>query len=140
MQVGETIRQVREGRGWTQARLAKEAQITQAALSQLELGRRSPMMTTLIAIADALNVTLDALAGRHVAGSAQHYVALVNGHDSKTWYAAGIAALEDDGRIRLTLPLLARRTLLLRPVADASEAEAWPFRVTEREAWPKPEG
>jgi transcriptional regulator with XRE-family HTH domain len=111
--------------------LAEMAKVSESTVSRIEKGR-SVSAAAQWAVLQALGVSL-----APVGAPAQHYAVLVNGHDSRTWYAAGIAALEDDGRIRLTLPLLARRTLLLRPVADASEAETWPFRVTEREAWPK---
>jgi transcriptional regulator with XRE-family HTH domain len=111
--------------------LATLANVSESTVSRIEKGR-SVAAGAQWAVLQALGVSL-----APVGALAQHYAVLVNGHDSKTWYAAGIAALEDGGRIRLTLPLLARRTLLLRPVADASEAETWPFRVTEREAWPK---
>jgi transcriptional regulator with XRE-family HTH domain len=131
-----SLANARKSQGHSLRDLASLSGVSAATISRMERGY-PVYLETVQAIAAAL--------GKHFAltlppDEPQHFVVLVNGHDSKTWYASGVAAQEGDGRIRLTLPLLARRTLLLRPVADASEAEAWPFRVTEREAWPKAEG
>lgn len=57
------IRVWREHRGLSQSELASQAGISPSYLSQLESGKRDGTMEVLAAIASALNVTLDDLAG-----------------------------------------------------------------------------
>jgi transcriptional regulator with XRE-family HTH domain len=53
---GPRLRSLRERRGYSQADLAERAEMTQAAVSHLESGRRTPMMRTLYRLARALEV------------------------------------------------------------------------------------
>lgn len=63
-QLGETIRQLREKNGTTQVELAVAAQITQAAISAIELGAvRNPGIETIRRIAAALGSNLEDLIG-----------------------------------------------------------------------------
>jgi transcriptional regulator with XRE-family HTH domain len=52
------LRQIRERQGISQRALAKAAGITQMALYELEAGRTDPRLSTLRALAKALNVTV----------------------------------------------------------------------------------
>ena len=66
MTIGERIRKYRKEREWTQADLAFEADVLSVYISYYETGRTLPSIINLIAIADALEVSLDDLVGRKV--------------------------------------------------------------------------
>lgn len=61
--VGERIREERNNAGWTQTALAKRADITPSALSQIESGDRFPSTLLLTKVAKALSVSIDYLLG-----------------------------------------------------------------------------
>lgn len=67
MTIGERIKQERKKRGWTQARLAKEADIALVTVQYYEEGRTLPGALSLIGLADAFGVSIDDLVGRKVA-------------------------------------------------------------------------
>lgn len=56
MNIGKAIKGLRKQQGLSQAELAQSSNITQAALSHIENGKR-PGTTTIINIANALNVS-----------------------------------------------------------------------------------
>lgn len=56
--VGPVIARFRKLRGWSQEDLALEAEINTAYLGHLERGLKSPTVTTLKKITDALEITL----------------------------------------------------------------------------------
>ena len=58
------LRRIRELRGMTQAEMGNRAGIAAASISHFETGQRSPSLDTLVKLADALTVTVDALLGR----------------------------------------------------------------------------
>lgn len=58
------LRMLRERAGLSQSELAKAANVPTASLKNWEQGRREPLLSALVALADALKVTLDMLAGR----------------------------------------------------------------------------
>ncbi len=61
--LGKAIRTARERRGLTQAELAHELGVPQSTIARLERGGRTdPRLSTVIAIAGALHVSLDQLA------------------------------------------------------------------------------
>ena len=59
--VGERIRKSRQERGYTQERLAREADISAGFVSELEKGNRNVSAENLLRIAHALQVSLDYL-------------------------------------------------------------------------------
>lgn len=61
MTIGQRIRELRERKDWSQEDLAREAAITAAALSRIELGKVDPRLSTLRAFAAALGLDLAAL-------------------------------------------------------------------------------
>jgi len=61
-QLGENVRRLRNERGWSQQELADKVGIIQPAISQIESGNIRPRYTTLLALANALDVSLDTLA------------------------------------------------------------------------------
>lgn len=66
MTIGERIRKYRKEKGWTQSQLAEEADLCTVYISSYETGRWLPSLLNIIAIADALNVSLDDIVGRKV--------------------------------------------------------------------------
>lgn len=61
--VGEKIRSERNKAGWTQTELARRADITPSALSQIESGDRYPSTQVLTKLSSALSVSIDYLVG-----------------------------------------------------------------------------
>jgi transcriptional regulator with XRE-family HTH domain len=61
VRIRERIRDARLAAGLTQTELADRCELTQGAISQIENGDGSPRVTTLIRIAEALNVPLHTL-------------------------------------------------------------------------------
>ena len=61
--IGERIRHWRRRRAMSQDDVARDIGITQATLSNYELGKRDPSISTLLAIAGTLNVSLGELIG-----------------------------------------------------------------------------
>jgi len=61
VEIGKKIAELREKKGWSQYRLAKETGIKQGTISNLELGKRKyPQSDTLQKIATALGVSMAA--------------------------------------------------------------------------------
>lgn len=58
-----SIKEARRARGWSQAELAKRAGISQQAVQRYESGEREPRVSSVIAMASALGVTLSYLLG-----------------------------------------------------------------------------
>jgi transcriptional regulator with XRE-family HTH domain len=58
MNVGERIRQTREGKTWSLRQLAKLSRISPSLLSQIETGKVDPSLSTLRRIAQALDTPL----------------------------------------------------------------------------------
>lgn len=58
---GDTIRALREQRGWTLEDLAQRTQRSRAYLSRVENGQRTPSRVTMHRIANALEVPVDDL-------------------------------------------------------------------------------
>ena len=56
--VGDKVRDLRKGRGWSQQELADRAAISMQTVSNLETGRHVPGIATLLKIAGALGVPL----------------------------------------------------------------------------------
>jgi transcriptional regulator with XRE-family HTH domain len=60
--VGATVRELREARGTSREVLAVNAGLGTGTLARLELGRSDPPWSTLSAVAEALGLTMSALA------------------------------------------------------------------------------
>lgn len=59
--MGERIAQLRRSKGLSQAALAQALGLSTSAIAMYEQGRREPSVSTIIALADALDVTIDYL-------------------------------------------------------------------------------
>lgn len=57
--IGGRIKYLREGRGWTQDRLAQEADVSKSFISEVENDRRNPSAEKLLEIATVLGASLD---------------------------------------------------------------------------------
>ena len=66
------LRKFRELRGMTQAQMGTRSVLGAASISHFETGQRTPTLGTLVKLADALNVTVDALLGRAPVESSAH--------------------------------------------------------------------
>lgn len=64
MTIGEHIRQHRKAAGLTQKELGQLADISRDTVAQCERSRVLPGIVSCIALADALNLSLDELVGR----------------------------------------------------------------------------
>jgi transcriptional regulator with XRE-family HTH domain len=65
--MGQRLKELRTARGMTQEALARAAGVGNDAVRNWERGRRTPMLDMAVKLADALECTLDELAGRTVA-------------------------------------------------------------------------
>jgi transcriptional regulator with XRE-family HTH domain len=61
---GEALRRARTARGISQEQLAHEAGLDRTYVSGIERGERNPSLTNLLRLADALDITIAALARR----------------------------------------------------------------------------
>lgn len=57
-ELGRTVRQLREARGWSQTELAKAASMTQSAVARFEAGGTVPSLPVLERLAGALDADL----------------------------------------------------------------------------------
>jgi ribosome-binding protein aMBF1 (putative translation factor) len=57
-ELGRSVRQMREARGWTQGQLADAAHMTQSAVARFEAGGTVPTIPVLERLAHALDVEL----------------------------------------------------------------------------------
>jgi transcriptional regulator with XRE-family HTH domain len=65
--IGERLKRLREESGLTQRELADRAELTLSLVTKIEQGvNRNLRMQTLVALADALDITLDELVGRQL--------------------------------------------------------------------------
>lgn len=63
MRLGELIAIARECRGWTLRDLERASGVSNAVISQIELGRvKDPGLSTIVRIADALGLTMERIA------------------------------------------------------------------------------
>ncbi|WP_239168949.1 helix-turn-helix domain-containing protein [Paractinoplanes deccanensis] len=57
-ELGRSVRELRERRGWSQTQLAKESGMTQSAVARFEAGGTVPTLMVLERLAAALDVSL----------------------------------------------------------------------------------
>lgn len=61
MEFGSTVAKLREGRGWSQAKLAEKANVSQSTLAAWESGSEFPSQSQLLSLAMALKVKVSRL-------------------------------------------------------------------------------
>lgn len=59
-QIGNRLRELRAGAGLSQLELARKAGLGQRTISHIEQGVNSPLFLTVVALADALGVPIEA--------------------------------------------------------------------------------
>lgn len=62
--IGEIIKDKRLEKGWTQAQLGEQADVTQGAVFKWESGTTIPNAFSLMALADAFECSIEELCGR----------------------------------------------------------------------------
>ena len=60
-ELGARIAQLRSEKGWTQLDLARRLEVSRERLSKWELGRHEPPLEMVVALCDALDVSIDEL-------------------------------------------------------------------------------
>ena len=66
MDFGNNLSRLRREKGWTQEELSQRMNVSPQAVSRWETGQTAPDLSTLCALADELNVSVDALTGHAV--------------------------------------------------------------------------
>lgn len=81
--IGDKVAEARQRLGVNQSELARRAELTPAAVWQIERGERTPSADTLKRLAEALRVSSDWLlgTGEHAAALAPEEVAMFRGLD-----------------------------------------------------------
>jgi transcriptional regulator with XRE-family HTH domain len=64
--LGSRVRELREGRGWSQSALAQQLRISKSMIAKYEGGVHVPPLAVLVRLADVFAVTTDSLLGRGV--------------------------------------------------------------------------
>jgi len=64
--LGSRIKELREGRGWSQRALSQELGISKSMVAKYEGGVHTPTVNLLVRLASLFGVTLDSLMGRDV--------------------------------------------------------------------------
>jgi transcriptional regulator with XRE-family HTH domain len=120
-------REWRERRGWSQARVARAAGLTQASVSNYETGRRDPTLLSALRIASALDVALGDLMDPALDGQSPdpvnedaHSEARLVGRRARDWRVAR----------GLSQARVARAAGLSQPTLSAYEAGKRQLRLT----------
>lgn len=95
MEFREVLQQTRKIKGWSQEDLAERVQVSRQAVSKWETGDAMPDLPKLLALAEALDISLDALCGRETPSA-----------DSFSSAAEPSTAPKPDNRSRLVWMLL----------------------------------
>ena len=85
MNFSEILIQRRKQLGLSQESLAEKIQVSRQAVSKWETGEAMPDMTKLMALADALDMTLDALCGRTFPEQAVNFAPVKPVSKRRTW-------------------------------------------------------
>jgi transcriptional regulator with XRE-family HTH domain len=122
--IGAALRLARVRVGWSREALAYHAGMSGAAIAQIESGRRQDIrLSTLTALAGALGVSVDYLAGRPTAAPAlfQHRVVTYGSDDA--FLAAATPFLSDgveESHCLLAVTTPAKETLLRNSLGDGA--------------------
>ena len=85
MNFAESLLELRHGRGLSQEELAAQIGVSRQAVSKWETGEAMPDLNKLLALSDALGVSLDCLCGKKDNGSAEVTASTVVAKKSRFW-------------------------------------------------------
>jgi transcriptional regulator with XRE-family HTH domain len=104
VELGRSIRTVREQRGLSLRELARRVDVSPSFISQIELGKANPSVGTLYSIVSVLGTTLDDLIGEpdRDAGPELLDAALAGGTPSE-WPRVGVPVQPAEGRSRVEM-------------------------------------
>jgi transcriptional regulator with XRE-family HTH domain len=89
------VRAARQRKGWTRENLAHHSGLSWSAITQIETGRRTDIrVSTLVALADALDLSIDYLLARQPSPALHHYAGVF---DSDEQLADATRAFVGDG-------------------------------------------
>jgi transcriptional regulator with XRE-family HTH domain len=131
--VGKRLRAAREQRGWSRETLAHHAGVSWAAISQIESGRRRDVrLATLAALAQALNISIDHLAGGRARQGLKHSALF---YDSAASFASAAASFLSAGlrRGEALFAVTSRRNL--KSLKEALGSDASQVRFEDSSAW-----
>ena len=74
LDIGQSLRAAREKRNLSRGKLAKLTGLTGQAIAQVETGAREPSFKTLVVLARALHLSLDALVGLRLPEGQQQFL------------------------------------------------------------------
>jgi transcriptional regulator with XRE-family HTH domain len=134
--VGATLRAARERAGWSREALAYHSGLSWAAIAQIESGRRQEVrLSSLLALADALGVSVDYLAGGAATVSPkllEHRVLFYRGDDE---YLASTVPFLADGIRRGDAVLAVTTRRQIRLLRDALGADAARVEFVDSTKW-----
>jgi transcriptional regulator with XRE-family HTH domain len=100
----------RRRKGWTRETLAHHSGLSYAAITQIEQQRRTDVrISTVIAIADALDISIDFLLGRQPSPALRHYAGLFRDDDELAASALAFLA-QDEGLDKRVLVVASERS------------------------------
>lgn len=113
--LGRQIRALREQRGWALKNLSRASKVSVTALQRLEKGDTNPGLLTLVAVLDALGVSLDHVIGlaREGAGSVQ--ILRAHGDSQRSRFVEQRVGEIANGHLRARLLALPPQTDMVAP-------------------------
>ena len=122
--VGATVAEARARLGWTRETLAFHSGLSWSAITQIESGRRADVrLSTLIALAEALGVSLDYLGGVQPAAIAEHQMLPFESTEGFAKTAAAMAAASLDRSHAVLVIGTPECTAIAREVLDDRSAD-----------------
>lgn len=76
--IGNRIKEIRNSKGWTQAKLAEKSGVEPSNISHIERAATKLSLPTMVNIANALNVTLDEIAYGSLVKSTHVSIKMIN--------------------------------------------------------------
>lgn len=103
VQLGQSIRTVREQRGLSLRELARRVDVSPSFISQIELGKANPSVGTLYSIVSVLGTTLDDLIGEPNGDSGPELVDAALTDGAEAWPRVDVPVQPAEGRRRVEM-------------------------------------
>ena len=110
------IKLLRENKGWSQAKLAQEADIARASISAIETGKMSPSVHTALRIGRALGVSVEQLFGETKTMPFDRWTGATSASEKRYWRARV-------GELNIAYPIESLPTGMLAPDGQLDQAE-----------------